>query len=364
MKQLVSILMLLLATLTSCMKDDELWDFERLGVDKLQGVFIINEGNFTYGNGSLSFYDINSGEVLNDVFYNTNALPLGDVALSMTIRDSLAYVVVNNSGRIYVMSASTFQYRGKITGLTSPRYIHFVSDSKAYVSDLYARSIAIINPLSMEVTGSIDVGNTQGGFHQHSTEQMLQYGKYVYTNCWSFDNKVLVIDSERDVVVDSIEVLKQPNSMVMDRYHNLWVLSDGGFEGSPYGYEAPGLMKIEAGSREAVVVHRFERGEQPTELHINGGGDTLWFLNRHLYRLPLEGEAPTLPELFVESPYGPGFNGGFYGLDIDPASSELYISDAVDYVQRGMVYRIAANGVPMDTLRVGISPASFCFKQE
>ena len=39
------------------MKDESLWDFDRLKADKLQGVFVINEGNFTYGNASLSFYD-------------------------------------------------------------------------------------------------------------------------------------------------------------------------------------------------------------------------------------------------------------------------------------------------------------------
>lgn len=353
--------LLVLVIFSSCMKDDELWDFDRLLVDKPQGVFVLNEGNFTYGNASLSFYDMESGEVLNDIFYNTNALPLGDVAHSMSIRDSLAYVVMNNSGRIYVMNISTFQYVGKITGLTSPRYLHFVSDTKAYVSDLYARSIAIVNPQTLELTGSIDVTNPDGGFHQHSTEQMLQYGKYVYTNCWSFDNQVLVIDSEIDEVVDSIEVVKQPNSMVMDRFHNLWVLSDGGFEGSPYGYEQPGLMKIVPGSKKAELVYSFEKGSQPTELHINGGGDTLWFLNRHVWRMPVEA---FLPEVFVESPYASGFNGGYYGLDLDPSNSELYISDAIDYVQRGRAYRYSPDGVPLDTIRTGISPAAFCFKPE
>ncbi len=362
--RILPILLLLGVSLTACMKDDELWDFDRLNVEKPQGVFVINEGNFTYGNASLSFYDMNKGEVFNDVFYNTNALPLGDVALSMTIRDSLAYVVVNNSGRIYVINTSTFQYVGKITGLTSPRYIHFISDSKAYVSDLYARSITIINPLTMEVTGAIDVSNPEGGFHQHSTEQMVQYGKYVYTSCWSYDNQVLVIDSETDEVLDSLEVLKQPNSIVLDKFFNLWVLCDGGFEGSPYGYEAPGLMKIEAGSEQARLVYRFESGEKPSELHINVGGDTLWFLNQHLYRMPLEGGAESAPELFIESPYGTGYNGGFYGLELDPSSSEIYISDAVDYVQRGLVYRFAPDGAPLDTIRVGISPTAFCFKPE
>jgi len=347
------------------MKDDALWDFNLLDVSSSnRGVFVVNEGNFTYGNGSLTYYDMETGLALNDIFYNTNALPLGDVAFSMTVRDSLGYVVVNNSGRIYVINTSTFQYVGKITGLTSPRHIHIINDSKAYVSDLYARSIAVVNPQTLELTGSIDLANGAGVYHQHPTEQMLQYGKYVYTNCWSFDNQVLVIDSESDRVVDSIEVLKQPNSMVLDRFHNLWVLTDGGFEGSPYGYELPGLLKIEAGSEVATIVHRFNRGERPSELNINGSGDTLWFLNRHVYRLPVKSGSDPLPEMFIESLYSAGFNGGYYGLDVDPLTSEIYISDAIDYIQRGMVYRYTPAGVPVDTFRAGISPSSFCFKSD
>jgi DNA-binding beta-propeller fold protein YncE len=197
-------------------------------------------------------------------------------------------------------------------------------------------------------------------FFQHSTEQMVQVDRYVFTNCWSYDNMILVIDSETDRVVDSIEVLKQPNSMVRDKYNNLWVLTDGGYPGSPYGYEEPGLLKIEAGSRTARVVHRFAEGEMPGALRINGGGDTLYYINSNIYRCAIADGSE--PELFVSSPQGGAGPGWFYGLDVDRVSSEVYVSDAVDFVQRGMVYRFTPGGVPVDTFQAGISPGSFCFK--
>ncbi len=354
------ILMLFPALYKGCMKDDMLWDFKRPSYDvSHQGLFIINEGNFMYGNASLSYYDPDRNEVYNEVFYNTNALPLGDVAFSMTIRDSLGYVVVNNSGRIYVINTRTFAYLGKITGLTSPRYMHFVSDTKAYVTDLYARSIAVVNPQSLEITGSIPVSNHEASFYQHATEQMIGYERYVYTNCWSYDNKILVIDSEEDRVVDSIEVLKQPNSMAMDRYHTLWVLSDGGYPESPYGYEIPGLMKIEAGAKEAVIAFRFSVGDRPVDLTVNGRGDTLYFINRHVYRYAIGSPSP--PELFISSPYDRS-TGGYYGLEVDQVTSEIYVANAIDHVQRGMVYRFSPSGTVKDTFPTGISPGAFCFK--
>ena len=359
-RKLLYIVFVFLLSLTGCMEDDQLWEFEQEEHDlSYGGLFVINEGNFTYGNASLTYYDPETRQVIDDVFFQTNALPLGDVAHSMTIRDSLAYVVVNNSGRIYIFNASTFELKGKITGLTSPRYMHFLSDTKAYVSDLYARSIAVVNPQTREVIGAISVNNSNIESYQHATEQMLQYDRFVYTNCWSYDNKVLVIDSELDQVVDSIEVLKQPNSMVLDRHHALWVLCDGGAEGSPYGNEAAGLLKIGAGSTEALIIHRFSQGESPRDLKINGTGDTLFYINGDVYQFAVNGFND--PKLLIESPYEGNMWTGFYGLDVDPHSSEIYVADAIDFVQRGMVYRFTPGGMPVDTFRTGIAPGGFYF---
>jgi len=348
--------------LQGCMNDDELWEPEGEMPLSTGGLFIVNEGNFTYGNASLSFYDIEHKEVHHDIFYGINGLPLGDVAHSMAIRDSLGYVVINNSGRIYIIDVRTFEYVGKITGLTSPRYIHFVNDAKAYVTDLYARSIAIVNPQTYEIIGSIPVSNSNSSFFQHSTEQMLQYDKYVYTNCWSYDNQILIIDSEEDRVVDSIEVLKQPNSMVLDRHNSLWVLTDGGFQESPYGYETPGLLRIKAGTRHVEIIHRFEEREKPSELKINGTGDTLYFINNHIFRYMVENASA--PELIISSPYSGLAPGGYYALEVDPVTSHLYVADAIAHLQRGNIYRFNSTGEPVDTFSAGITPGAFSFNPD
>jgi len=342
------------------MDDEVLWNADREKYPAMSGgVFILNEGNFWYNNASLSFYDPQNQQLFNDVFFNTNGLPLGDVAHSMAIRDTLAYIVLNNSGRVFVININTFAFAGKITGLTSPRYIHFVSETKAYITDLYARSIAIVNPITLEITGSIPVNNPGSVFSQHATEQMVQHGKYLFVNCWSFDNKILVIDTETDQWVDTIEVLIQPNSMVMDKNNKLWILTDGGFEGNPYGHEAPGLIRIDANTLETEKIFRFDGDDWPRKLTINGSKDTLYFINRHVYHHPVVAVDP--PSIIIQSHYGNAFAGGYYGLGVDPVSSEIYVADAIDFVQPGRVYRFSPKGIPVDTLKVGIMPASFAF---
>ena len=242
-----------------------------------KGLFITNEGNFMYGNASLSYYDPEKKHVENEVFARANAIKLGDVAQSMVIRNGIGWIVVNNSGVIYAIDINTFKEVGRITGFTSPRYIHFLSDEKAYVTQIWDPRIYIVNPKTYQITGYVE---TDMDFETGSTEQMVQYDKYVFTNCWSYQNRILVIDTETDKVCDQITVGIQPTSLVMDKYNKIWTVTDGGYEGSPYGHEAPSLYCIDAATRKIEKQFKFKFGDWPSEVQLNGTRDTLYFINK------------------------------------------------------------------------------------
>ena len=262
----------LVLTVSSCM-NDETWvdrkkpDIPVSDMRSGQPVIILNEGNFMYGNASVTYYDAASRKVWNDVYYNQNGSPLGDVAFSAEEKDGLLYVVVNNSGKIMVLNAGkypaipAFSFVSKITGLTSPRYIFFISDRKAYVSDLYARAVTVVDPAQQAVTGYLATDNHSGQFYQHPTEQFVPFGDVLFTNCYSYDDKILVLDPAANAVIDSIEVLKQPSSMVIDKNGKLWVVCDGGYENSDYGDDVAGLVRIDAGTRTVERIFPLTAGD-------------------------------------------------------------------------------------------------------
>ena len=68
-----------------------------------EGLFIMNEGNFQYGNASLSYYNPATKEIQNEVFYRANAMKLGDVAQSMVVRGNVGWLVVNNSHVVFAI---------------------------------------------------------------------------------------------------------------------------------------------------------------------------------------------------------------------------------------------------------------------
>ena len=311
-----------------------------------RGIFITCEGNFMWDNASLSYYDPETREVENDIFLRANGMKLGDVAQSMTLHDGKGYVVVNNSGVIYVIDPSTFRITGLIEEVVSPRYIHFVDGQTAYVTDLYDPRISVVDTRTNRIRTRIDMNG------HRSTEQMVQVGNRLFVNCWSYDNKILVVDTQTERLVDSLTVGWQPNSLLLDGNGKLWTATDG------RDGEAPALWRIDPATLE--IERRFElpADTPPSKLTLDARNNRIYFIARDVWRI--EADAESLPA----TPFLPYAGTLYYGLGVDPDTAELYVADAIDYVQHAAVYRFSPDGQAVDTLRVGIIPGSFCFKRQ
>lgn len=346
------IILILLVFLTSCMK----WEYtiqEDFTLPK-NVLFVINEGNFQYGNATLTYYDPLLQTAENEVFLRSNGMKLGDVAQSMTIRGNVAWLVVNNSHVVFAINTTTLKEVGRIVNLTSPRYMHFISDEKAYITQIWDNRIFIVNPKRYAITGYIQVPNMT--MESGSTEQIVQKGKYVYINCWSYQNRILKIDTETDQIVGELTIGIQPTSLVLDANGKLWTVTDGGYEGSPYGYEAPALYRINPEEMRVEQRFDFEFGQSPSEIQVNGDATKIYWINDDIWEMDVN--ATSLPA----TPFLPSKGTIYYGLTVSPENGDVYVADAIDYVQQGKIYRYSATGEYIDEFYAGIIPGAFCWK--
>lgn len=334
-----------------------------------RGVFVLCEGNFNAGNASLSYYDPEARTVENAIFQRANDRRLGDTGQSITLHRGTAYIAVENSGIIWAIDANSFRVRGQLTSgqtehMINPRYIHFLSDTKAYVTDLYAPYITIFNPQTMTYTASISTEQPQA-FGYCSTEQMVQYGTELFTNCWSYSNKLLVVDTRTDQLTDSIALTSwQPKSMVVDARGKLWVVTDGGYETSEDSFSdnIPHLYRIDAATHAIELDQALDTDEGSVVLATNPDATVLYLINNDVYRMNItDAHLPVRPFIQAERNER-GIRHKLYGIGVNPHNGEIYVADAVDYSQAGVVRRYSAEGSLIDQFRVGINPNGFAFK--
>lgn len=315
-----------------------------------KGFFVLNQGSYTLANSSLSFYNTDSAKMTNQVFYRTNKVPLGDVAQSMMIKGNYGYLVVNNSGLIYVIKTFDASFAGKIEGFQSPRHICFVQPDKAYVSDLQLPGIHVVDPVDLQIKGFIETGK--------SAEQMLVVNEQVFALNWSNyytpgDNNTLqVIDPIEDRVADSIILAKEPNSMVLDKEGYLWVLCSGGFMNE----EHAALFRINTQTLDVEMRMNFQNiTDSPFGLTIDNSGETLYFINRDIYSLTIN-DVSLPEEAFVMAGQR-----NFYSIGFDPVMKQVIVSDVRNYIVDGQVLMFSNDGTIIDSSKVGIIPGQIIF---
>lgn len=310
-----------------------------------QRVFITNEGGFGYNQASISLYDPASQQVISDIYKpNNNNQSLGDICQSLFISNTSIYAVVNNSGKVAVLDKNTFQQTGVINGLNSPRYLLPVSNNKAYVTDLYANAISIVDLNSNTKTGSIPCSGW-------TEEMVLSFGQVFVTNLRS--SYVYVINSTSNTITDSIQVAFGASSIVKDKNEKIWIACGGDSLKS----SLPKIVCFDpithTVEKEFTFTHYYT---SPSQLKINAAGDKLFFFNRDIYSLDINASSLSPVPLVYRG------NKLFYALGINPYNNDIYVSDAVDYVQNGKVMIYSPNGTFKNSFSADIIPGGIFFE--
>ncbi|MFN6038266.1 MAG: DUF5074 domain-containing protein, partial [Bacteroidota bacterium] len=304
---------------------------------------ILNEGNFMASNGSVTRLDLSSGTVINDYFAIQNGgLQIGDVPQSMSEFNGKFYIVINNSGKIIVVDKFNFQNVAQISGLNSPRYILFTSNSRAFVSDLYSNSISVID---LNTNTKVKDINLNGW-----TEEMIQmYGKVYVTNKQS--TKLYVLNSQTETLEDSLDIGYGAGSIKQDKNGKIWILCSGN-QTNKYAK----LVRINPISLSVDTSFIFSSlNNKPYKLAINGQKDILYYLDAGgVYSMNIYGNLSTAPLISQGQK-------NFYALGVDPQTGQIYVGDAIDFNQNGVIYRYNSDGSQLDQFNAGIIPGFIFF---
>jgi len=337
MKTIIRMLPLVALLLISCERGNEPSLFPAG-----RGYFILNEGNYLAGNGSVSFYSSETGEIHNDLFTAQNGRALGDIPSFLAVDGDRGFIIVNNSGTIEVVNLLTMESIATVTGLDSPRQM-VIRGRKGYVSSLTSNEVTVIDLDRIVISGAFNIGCT--------SEAMAISGDKLFSAFWSGGNRVVVTDLETEEVITSITVGLEPESMVLDRNNKLWVLCTGGWNGE----EIPRLVRINTVTNVAEAEMFFRTvSDNPSSLTANAAGDTLYFIDEGVRRMPVT--ASGLPsEAYITA--GARL---FYKLVAGPGG-QVAVTDAIDYQQKGDFLVYNSRGELADTEQAGIIPGFMFF---
>jgi YVTN family beta-propeller protein len=317
-------------------------------------VFIVNEGPFQSGSGTISAFNRESGKVTHDLFESVNGRPLGNIVQSMTIHDGRAFIVVHKANKIEVVDPEDFKSVASIEGIELPRYFLGLNEEKGYVS-CWDSTVKVIDLTDFSVAGSIPAGA--------GPDKMLLAGdKLFVTNSGGLvgvDHTLTVINTVTDQPVKTINVGDRPVGLQMDKSGTIWVLCSGqGWNGFPDPSDTrASLIRLLPATYEIIDDVLFnDTDNHPDNLTINETGSVLYYNHPEgIFSFSIAMGALN-PEPLVHS------GKMFYGLGFDLKDSLLYAADPLDYAQDGWIFRFDAySGEKVDSIPARIVPNGFCF---
>ncbi|MFU8861817.1 MAG: DUF5074 domain-containing protein [Cyclonatronaceae bacterium] len=324
-----------------------------LAQKSLDGIYVINEGAFLQGNASVTRYDATSGSITQNAFFTKNGRPLGDVANSATIIGDYLYIVVNNSHTVEVVNVNDLASVARIeiddTNGGSPRQLLQINENRAFVTNLFDNTISVIDLAANTVTNTFPVTGYPEG--------MVLAGNKVFVALSGLGggNSVAVVDPVAMEVVNTIGVGDNPQVIRVHSSGNVWVLCTG-----DYGFdenfnfdparETFGEIHI-IDPVEETVSSIIETGGHPTDMKFHEASETLYVLNSGIQvvnTVTYEVGGDKLIDRFLNS---------FSIIDTD--EPKLIGGIAPDFSSGGRAVMYSMDGIPADSFATGIGPRDF-----
>ena len=129
----------------------------------------------------------------------------------------------------------------------------------------------------------------------------------------------------------------------------IWVSCSGGFNKA-----FPALHRIDPHSLKIdKTLELKDKGKSIGELELNAAKTKVIYLMNDVFELSIHDSIlPTIPLI-------PSNTRLYYGMAVHEVTGEIYLSDAIDYLQKGVVYRMDSVGREITTFKAGIIPGAF-----
>lgn len=340
----------------SCVKDKPKKNGSNPDINDNPRVIIANEGVFNGGNASLSYIDLATQKIYNDVYKAQNDRALGDVFQSIAGDENNLYLVINNSNKIITVDKRTLKYKSELN-ISQPRYICLIGNNKALVSSMYRSKVQVVDLNTNQVTKEISLPHP-------NTEGMTVLNNKVYICPWNTTcNYIYQFDIATEQIEDSIYISGYaPTRAIADKNNQLWV-----FAGNPYLNVPASITQINPNTKQILKSFIFNGSEEIIKPVFNPSKDAFYYLAvmyssnsasdyNGLYKMSIEATQPPTEALVKAQALQ-----YFWGLGVNPENGNIFLGDPKGFIQSGIVSEYTDQGILKNTYTTGLGPGYFYF---